>query len=59
MFNSLAALPPYNWLLMTVVNAILPSQINFRVFFVPGVHNIIADHLSCGAMMLHAVSYQD
>jgi hypothetical protein len=47
MFNLLAALPPYNWLLMTSVDAILEAQIDFRVFFVPGVENIVADHLSC------------
>jgi hypothetical protein len=46
MFNSLAALPPYNWLLMVVVDAILDAEVNFRVFFVPGVDNMVADHLS-------------
>jgi hypothetical protein len=46
MFNTLAALPPYNWLLMLVVDVILDSQIDLRVFHVPGVHNEVADHLS-------------
>jgi hypothetical protein len=46
MFNSLAALPPYNWLLMSSVDAILSSQVDFRVFFVPGVDNVVADRLS-------------
>lgn len=45
MFNSLAALP-HNWLLMVAVNAILAAQIDFRVFYVPGVDNVVADHLS-------------
>ncbi|KAG2742007.1 DNA/RNA polymerase [Suillus brevipes Sb2] len=46
MFNSLAALPPYNWLLMSAVDAILASHVDFRVFYIPGVENIVADHLS-------------
>ncbi|KAG2754244.1 hypothetical protein P692DRAFT_201704664 [Suillus brevipes Sb2] len=46
MFNSLAALPPYNWLLMTAVDSILSAQLDFRVFYILGVHNVIADHLS-------------
>jgi len=46
MFNSLAALPPYNWLLMVSVDAIIDSRIDFQVFYVPGVDNIVADHLS-------------
>lgn len=46
MFNSLTALPPYNWLLMASVDAIMNASIDFRVFFIPGVNNIIADHLS-------------
>jgi hypothetical protein len=46
MFNSLAALPPYNWLLMVSVDAIIESQLDFRIFYIPGVDNIVADHLS-------------
>ncbi|KAG1815667.1 uncharacterized protein BJ212DRAFT_1272706 [Suillus subaureus] len=46
MFNSLAALPPYNGLLMVSVDAIIESHIDFRVFFVPRVDNVVADHLS-------------
>jgi hypothetical protein len=46
MFNSLAALPPYNWLLMVSVDAIMERQVDFRVFYVPGVDNVVADHLS-------------
>ncbi|KAJ8582038.1 DNA/RNA polymerase [Rhizopogon salebrosus TDB-379] len=46
MFNSLAALPPYNWLLMVSIDAIIDSQVDFRVFYVPGADNIVADHLS-------------
>jgi hypothetical protein len=46
MFNSLAALPPYNWLLMVSVDAIIHFKVDFRVFYVPGVDNVVADHLS-------------
>ncbi|KAG2147613.1 hypothetical protein DEU56DRAFT_730826 [Suillus clintonianus] len=46
MFNTLAALPPYNWLLMLAVDVILEGDIDLRVFHVPGVHNTVADHLS-------------
>jgi hypothetical protein len=46
MFNSLAALPPYNWLLMAAVDVLISSQVDFRVFFIPGVDNVVADHLS-------------
>jgi len=48
MFNSLAALPPYNRLLILAVDALLHAQIDFRVFFVPGEENFIADALSRG-----------
>jgi len=46
MFTSLAALPPYNWLLMVAVDAIIDARIDFRVFYIPGVDNVVADHLS-------------
>ncbi|KAG2143460.1 uncharacterized protein EDB93DRAFT_1252064 [Suillus bovinus] len=46
MFKSLAALLPYNWLLMASVDAIIAAQLNFWVFFIPGVNNVVADHLS-------------
>ncbi|KAG2741863.1 hypothetical protein P692DRAFT_20879763 [Suillus brevipes Sb2] len=46
MFNSLTALPPYDWMLMVAVDAIISTKLDFRVFFVPGAHNVIADHLS-------------
>jgi hypothetical protein len=46
MFNSLVVLPPYNWLLMTAVEAILASHVDFRVFYILGVENVVADHLS-------------
>ncbi|KAG2148201.1 uncharacterized protein EDB93DRAFT_1085024 [Suillus bovinus] len=46
MFNSLAALPPYNWLLMTAVDSILAAQVDFRIFFILGMDNMVADHLS-------------
>ena len=44
--DSLAALPPYNWLLMMSVDAIMSYEVDFRVFYVPGIDNIVADHLS-------------
>jgi hypothetical protein len=46
MFNSLAALPPYNWLLMKSVDAIIESRADFQVFFVRGIENVVADRLS-------------
>ncbi|KAG2738748.1 DNA/RNA polymerase [Suillus brevipes Sb2] len=46
MFNTLAALPPYNWLLMLSMDVVLDGYIDLRVFHVPGVHNTVADHLS-------------
>ena len=46
MFNSLAALPPYNWLLMLSVDAIIESRVDFRVFYIPGIENVVADRLS-------------
>ena len=46
MFNSLAALPVYNGLLMLAVDAILSANIDFRVLYIPGVDNIVADALS-------------
>lgn len=47
MFNSLAALPIYNRLLTLAVDAIISAELDFRVFYVPGVENIVADALSC------------
>ncbi|KIJ66315.1 hypothetical protein HYDPIDRAFT_61092, partial [Hydnomerulius pinastri MD-312] len=46
LFNSLAALPTMNWMVLQVVDALLSADIDFRVFHVPGIHNIVADHLS-------------
>jgi hypothetical protein len=46
MFNTLAALPPYNWMLMLAMDVVLGRSIDLRVFHVPGVHNTVADHLS-------------
>ncbi|KAG2136605.1 uncharacterized protein EDB93DRAFT_1091525 [Suillus bovinus] len=45
MFNSLAALPPYNWLLIESVDTVLSTKIDFHVFFMLGIHNTVADHL--------------
>jgi hypothetical protein len=46
MFNTLAALPPYNWLLMLSMDIVLDGYIDRRVFHVPGVHNTVTNHLS-------------
>ena len=46
MFNSLAALSSFNWMLVGVIDAVLEKDVDFHVLHVPGVHNIIADHLS-------------
>ena len=47
MFNSLAALSSLNWMLVAIVDAVVEKSIDFRVLHVPGVHNVIADRLSC------------
>jgi len=36
LFNSLAALRNFNWMLIKVVDVIIASNIDFRVFHVPG-----------------------
>lgn len=46
LFNSLAALPSMNWMLMRVVDTILPISLDLRVFHIPGCSNVVADRLS-------------
>ena len=46
LFNSLSALPAFNWMLIQVVDRVLRQGIDLRVFHVPGVHNEIADAVS-------------
>ncbi|KIY43016.1 hypothetical protein FISHEDRAFT_78924 [Fistulina hepatica ATCC 64428] len=46
MFNSFHALPPYNPLLITVVDLLLSTKCQLRVLHVPGAQNKIADALS-------------
>ena len=46
MFNSLAALPALNWMLIAVVDLLLSHDVDLRVFHVSGVYNVVADHLS-------------
>ena len=46
MFNTLSAKPTYNPLVMAAVNLALNFHIEFRVFFIPGDDNIVADALS-------------
>ncbi|KIM64557.1 hypothetical protein SCLCIDRAFT_114731 [Scleroderma citrinum Foug A] len=48
MFNTLSALPAYNWILLTAVDVLLTCDLDFCVFYVPGSVNILADHLSRG-----------
>lgn len=46
LFNSLSALPSMNWMIMLVVDTLIPTSIDCRVFHVSGVRNVIADLLS-------------
>ncbi|KIM59837.1 hypothetical protein SCLCIDRAFT_27072 [Scleroderma citrinum Foug A] len=48
MFNTLSALPAYNWLLLAAVDVLLTCGIDFRMFYMPGSENLLADHLSHG-----------
>ena len=48
MFNTLAALPKLNWLLLSAVDVLLAHDLDFRVFHIPGHRNVVADHLSRG-----------
>ncbi|KIK77955.1 hypothetical protein PAXRUDRAFT_165288 [Paxillus rubicundulus Ve08.2h10] len=47
MFNSLVALTPMNWMLISMVDMLLHSDIDFQVFHVLGIHDTVVDHLSC------------
>lgn len=47
MFNSLAALPALNWMLITIVDLLLSHNVNLWVFHILEVDSIVADHLSC------------
>ena len=46
MFASLRAQPTYNSILICSVDFTLDSSITTKVYYVPGVQNVIADHLS-------------
>ena len=46
MFNSLAALPSLNWMLMVVVDAVLAKDISFHTLHVTRVHNMTTNLLS-------------
>ena len=50
MFNTLAALPQLNWLLLSAVDTLLAHDLDFRVFHIPGHENVVADHLSRGRL---------
>ena len=47
LFNSLSALLAFNWMLIQVVDCVLSQGFNSGVFHIPGIHNEIADALSC------------
>ena len=47
LLNLLSALPAFNWVLIQVADCVLTQGFDFRVFHVPGVHNEVADALSC------------
>ncbi|KAF9242255.1 hypothetical protein BU15DRAFT_72791 [Melanogaster broomeanus] len=51
LFNSLAALPSMNWMVIQAINTLLDHDIDFWVFHVPGAYNVVADHLSDNAMI--------
>jgi len=46
LFNSLTALHNFNWMLIKVVDVIIVSNIDFRVFHIPEAHNVVANSLS-------------
>ena len=46
-FHSLHCLPPYNELLKFMVLILIKYEISLRVLHVPGIHNSVADSLSC------------
>lgn len=46
LFNTLSALPTMNWMVMLVVDKLILTSIDCRVFHVSGARNVVADHLS-------------
>lgn len=46
MFNTLAALPRYNWILLSAADTLIAHDLDFRVFYILGRENLVADHLS-------------
>ena len=59
LFNSLSALPAFNWMLIQVANAVLDQGFDFQVFHVPGIHNQVAHSLSCLQNVQLAASYPE
>ena len=47
MFSSLCAKPEYNKILMSAIDIANDHSIDFKVYYIPSVDNIIADPLSC------------
>ena len=46
-FHSLRCLPPYNDILKFTVSILIKYGISLRVIHIPGIHNSVADSLSC------------
>jgi hypothetical protein len=46
MFSSLCARPEYNRILRSTVDVAVAHELEFKVYYVPGPKNVIADHLS-------------
>ncbi|KIK75919.1 hypothetical protein PAXRUDRAFT_171261 [Paxillus rubicundulus Ve08.2h10] len=46
LFNSLAALPSMNWMVILAIDKLLACNVDLRVFHISGVHNIVANYVS-------------
>jgi hypothetical protein len=46
MFSSLRARPEYNRILRSTIDVAILHELEFKVYYVPGPENVIADHLS-------------
>jgi hypothetical protein len=42
-FTSLRVLPPYNHILISMMNVLIDNDLDLRIFHIPGKDNIIAD----------------
>lgn len=50
MFESLRSHPPYDLILRNVIDVVIDSNIDFRVWYIPGPSNVVADALSRGLL---------